>query len=1080
MMNRLKLILPLLFALVLCVGMAKAITTPPGIVTYIPITFTNKQASPVVANTPLSFVFDASRYQQYETSTLNNTEIFFANGTVAKSWLAGNYSDEEQQADTFYTSSNIIYWFVSPEGFLAADTGTAQTNTVYLGFAGNTPTTSNLLWSMTDGVAPQITCGAAYPGPFPSNPLNCIPGNGTKGIYAEYDNGNAVFNAGGSGLYDNFAGSTINGTLWNTVGTPEVGNEITLISHIGGETAVISKALFNPDNSIFDALMTLSDNSGTALCIGEGFASTLGAVGSSCTPGPTNGILLSAQDGISPTLFLTSAAGVSPIPIYPNFSRFSGLEQLETIYANTTNATAIFSYSGSTNGEPNAGSSGYYAPYSTSLHIILMANDGPTSRVFAQFVRVRIAPPDDIMPSASFGSLDGAPATGPTLSVSGTTAAEVGQRITLNATPGFTSYQWYNDTGAVPAAITGATTNAYNTTAGAIGTFNYYVIVTGSNSTIKSSPDSKVTVSAVPDLGPPPVNLGSAGNFVILAESGITTTGTTSIIGNIGVSPITGASMTGFGLALDPSGQFATSSLVTGNVYAADYSPPTPAMMTAAVNDMQTAYADAAGRADPSNTDLDAGNIGGLTLYPGLYKWSTAVAIPTSVTLNCEGDTKSVFIFQIAGGLNTGSGAAVNLSGGCQSQNIFWQVAGGVTLGATSSFKGIILSQTSIVMGAGDVLDGRALAQTAVTLNADNVTAPIATASPQPTITLSASTPTTINATQNVTFTNVTTSGTPPYTYSYNVMGGHDFTVSGNKIIFNAAGNYVVNETVIDSIGANSTSNNISISVNPEFTVSISVSNLTIVAGNSTTLTASAVNGSSPYTYQWYNGTLCHNTSLITGANTSVYSTPILTSTSSYCVVATDSLDANTISTATVTVATPAPPPVPSISTYTNGTESGWQVSNLTINSSETLILNNQTIQLAVNFITPTGAGITVNNQTYSLTTGNPTPLTNIINSTDIVVLENPNTTPALPTMTLLMYETSTLNATAQRPPASEPSNSAIAALASITASGKWYIVAAIIIIIIAIVIILFSSMRSRRMRTNKADARSHRIKTNK
>src|ERR1700691_2127969 len=119
-----------------------------------------------------------------------------------------------------------------------------------------------------------------------------------------------------------------------------------------------------------------------------------------------------------------------------------------------------------------------------------------------------------------------------------------------------------------------------------------------------------------------PVYLGTAGYYAILAESGITTTGTTKIVGDIGVSPIASTAMTGFGLAMNSSGQFSKSTLVTGRVYAANYAAPTPSNLTTAVSDMQRAYAGAAGRKNPRATNLGSGNIGGLTLVPGLYKWS--------------------------------------------------------------------------------------------------------------------------------------------------------------------------------------------------------------------------------------------------------------------------------------------------------------------------------------------------------------------------------------------------------------------------------------------------------------------------
>src|SRR3990172_12767279 len=99
---------------------------------------------------------------------------------------------------------------------------------------------------------------------------------------------------------------------------------------------------------------------------------------------------------------------------------------------------------------------------------------------------------------------------------------------------------------------------------------------------------------------------------------------------------------------MDPSNEFSTSSLVNGKVYTADYAPPTPAKMTAAVSDMEIAYTDAAGRTLPDYTELGAGDISGMTLTPGLYKWGTGVSINNGVTLNCQGNSNAVFIFQIS------------------------------------------------------------------------------------------------------------------------------------------------------------------------------------------------------------------------------------------------------------------------------------------------------------------------------------------------------------------------------------------------------------------------------------------------
>ena len=158
---------------------------------------------------------------------------------------------------------------------------------------------------------------------------------------------------------------------------------------------------------------------------------------------------------------------------------------------------------------------------------------------------------------------------------------------------------------------------------------------------------------------------------------------------------------------------------MTGRVYAADYAVPTPAILTQAVSNMQTAYNDAAGRTLPDHTELGAGNIGGMVLRPGLYKWSSAVTSPTNDYLS--GGPNDVWIFQIAQTLGISPGKQVILINGARAKNIFWQVAGQTTLGTTSKFNGILLDQTAIVIQTGASLNGRALAQTAVTLDANSV-----------------------------------------------------------------------------------------------------------------------------------------------------------------------------------------------------------------------------------------------------------------------------------------------------------------------------------------------------------------------
>jgi hypothetical protein len=220
--------------------------------------------------------------------------------------------------------------------------------------------------------------------------------------------------------------------------------------------------------------------------------------------------------------------------------------------------------------------------------------------------------------------------------------------------------------------------------------------------------------------GPKPVELGIAGSLVILAETGISTTGVTSIVGNIGVSPIAATAITGFDLILAPSGTYSTSSLVDGMVFASDYTTPTPRYIGIAVADMETAYTDAAARTLPDFTELYSGDLTGQTLTPGLYKWGTGVLVSAGgVTLS--GSPTDVWIFQIAQDLTLEAGAIVTLAGGASAANIFWQVTGQTNLGTTTRMKGIVLCATQIAMTSGSTLVGRALAQTAVTLDANSI-----------------------------------------------------------------------------------------------------------------------------------------------------------------------------------------------------------------------------------------------------------------------------------------------------------------------------------------------------------------------
>jgi hypothetical protein len=221
--------------------------------------------------------------------------------------------------------------------------------------------------------------------------------------------------------------------------------------------------------------------------------------------------------------------------------------------------------------------------------------------------------------------------------------------------------------------------------------------------------------------GPAPVLLGAAGNYVILAESGVSTVPASVITGDVGLSPAATTYLTGFSITMVGT-TAASSPQVTGSLYAADMSPPTSSNLTTAITDMGTAYTDAAGRPTPDILNLGAGEIGGQTLIPGLYKWTTGVTISADVTIS--GGPNDVWIFQIPGNLTIGAAKNVFLSGGAKAGNIFWQVAGAVDIGTTAHFEGIILSQTAITMETGASMNGRALAQTAVNLDQSTVMMP--------------------------------------------------------------------------------------------------------------------------------------------------------------------------------------------------------------------------------------------------------------------------------------------------------------------------------------------------------------------
>lgn len=314
-----------------------------------------------------------------------------------------------------------------------------------------------------------------------------------------------------------------------------------------------------------------------------------------------------------------------------------------------------------------------------------------------------------------------------------TTAGDSQINLTWESVTGATYYNIYQSLDdltynliSAPATVTTASYDVTGLTNGIL-----YYFKTSASNTVAESTYSNV-VSETPSVRAAPVNLGAAGNYAILAKTGISSVPNSVITGNIGVSPIASTAITGFSLTEDATNEFSRSTQIIGKAYAPDYASPTPSNLTTAVGDMGTAYTDAAGRA-VNYTELYTGDISGQTLTAGVYKWGTGVLINSDVTLN--GGANDIWIFQIAKGITQANGTKIILTGGAQAKNIFWQSCETVAIGTGAHFEGIVLGKTNITLGTNASINGRLLAQTAVTLIMSTVVAPSASVAPSPSVT---------------------------------------------------------------------------------------------------------------------------------------------------------------------------------------------------------------------------------------------------------------------------------------------------------------------------------------------------------
>jgi hypothetical protein len=215
------------------------------------------------------------------------------------------------------------------------------------------------------------------------------------------------------------------------------------------------------------------------------------------------------------------------------------------------------------------------------------------------------------------------------------------------------------------------------------------------------------------------VIIKTAANYAVLSEISITTSAISTITGNIGVSPATSITITNFGLILDVLGEFSLASQVSGKVFAADYAGRVPQELIDAINDFKAAFIDAMTRPNSIdvNINVGGGELGNMTLEPGVYTFTISpIGITINVDLTLNGGPDDVFIIQTNGPLTLAPDTEVILTGGITPENVFWVVAGDVTVGTDAELQGVVLAASDVLFEGGSTLEGRILAKGAVIL----------------------------------------------------------------------------------------------------------------------------------------------------------------------------------------------------------------------------------------------------------------------------------------------------------------------------------------------------------------------------
>ncbi len=426
----LTLLLFLLLALIL-IKTACAVTVPTSVVYYVPITLENQQNVVVSPNTPLAIGtnsyygnvigLNAISYSQYYTCDLNNAEFFFTNGTVIPSWLEGNILNEftansactsSSSTNALVDSQNVLYWvdYKWPSSFLPANSGTASTNTIYLGWAGNMISTSNTLFSFTTntGEAPQLSCNV------PTSVASC------KGVYGQYDTGANIFS-----LYQNFAGSSVpsgwSGTSQFSLGDQQIDNGV-IITDQGNYNALLTSANYGPDSgNILEIYgQFIGDSEITYMILGY-----INSVDSACS-GWTMDNNPTITDFIDSSCSSGGALAGSLNPSNTMYHVFS------TYWPGSSGINFMYDY-----GKNEIGTSPIPSISLTVGIYFRPGEDNSGSQLGMQWARTRGYPPSGVLPSTAFGTVVQAPSyqppSAPTLSLSNT-FIDQGQSILFSAT----------------------------------------------------------------------------------------------------------------------------------------------------------------------------------------------------------------------------------------------------------------------------------------------------------------------------------------------------------------------------------------------------------------------------------------------------------------------------------------------------------------------------------------------------------------------------------------------------------------------------------------------------------------------